>query len=179
LKEAWSNTNNAVLLEKAVHAQEKAIGLSPMQPEPYLDLAKLFEEAKRLDEAKFYYEKAASIHPYTLKYKDEFALFLERNGEPDKAIALWEGLRVFLEKYEPRRMNLIKVYISLSAMYKKTGNLVLFRKYLDLAVNFPDDVIKNEPHDSPVRKSFTDLKKIAQEELGTITGSEHPKFKID
>ena len=179
LKEAWSNTNNTVLLEKAVNAQKKAIGLSPMQPDSYLDLAKLLEEAKRLDGAKFYYEKAASIHPNTLKYKDELALFLERNGEAEKAIALWEGLRVFLEKYEPKRMNLIKVYISLSAMYKKTGNHALLKKYLDLVVNFPDDVIKNEPYDSPVRKSFTDLKKIGQEELGNITGIEHPRFKID
>jgi hypothetical protein len=46
-------------------------------------------------------------------------------------------------------------------------------------VNFPDDVIKNEPHDSPVRKSYTDLKKMAQKELGMITAIEHPKFKID
>ena len=112
LEEAWLNTKNMVLLEKAVNAQKKAIRLSPMRPDSYLDLAKLFEEAKRLDEAKFYYEKAASIYPNTLKYKEELALFSERNGEMDKAIALWEGLKVFLEKYEPKRMNLMKVYIS-------------------------------------------------------------------
>jgi len=179
LKEAWSNTNDTVLLEKAIHAQKKAISLSPMQPEPYLDLATLFEQAKRLDEAKVYYEKAASVHPNTLKYKDELALFFERNGEADKAIALWEGLRVFLEKYEPKRMNLVKVYMSLSAMYKRTGNVALFKKYLELVVNFPDDVINHDPPDSPTRKSFADLKKTAREELGMITGIEHPEFKID
>jgi len=177
LKEAWLNTNNPLLLEKAIHAQKKAIGLSPMQPEPYLELAELFEDAKRLDEARFTYEKAASIYPNTLKYKDELALFLERHGEPEAAIALWEELKVFLEKYEPRRINLLRVYMSLAAMYKKRGNLALFKKYLDSVVNFPDDVIKNEPADSPVRKSFIDLKKLAQEEIDRITRMEHPGSK--
>jgi hypothetical protein len=46
-------------------------------------------------------------------------------------------------------------------------------------VNFPEDAIKNEPYDSPIRKSFTDSKKIAKEELGNLTGIEHPKFKTD
>ena len=76
-------------------------------------------------------------------------------------------------------MNLVRVYMSLSAMYKRTGNLALFKKYLELVVNFPDDVIKNDPPDSPARKGFADLQKIAQEELRSITGIEHPKFKID
>ena len=64
-------------------------------------------------------------------------------------------------------------------MYKKTGNLTLLKKYLDLVVNFPDDVIKNEPYDSPIRKSFSDFKKIAKEELGNLAGIENPKFKTD
>jgi tetratricopeptide (TPR) repeat protein len=168
-----------VLLEKAVNAQKKAIRLSPMRPDSYLDLAKLFEEAKRLDEAKSYYEKAASIYPNTLKYKEELALFFERNGEMDKAIALWEGLKVFLEKYEPKRMNLMKVYVSLSVLYKKLGDLPLLKKYLIIVVNFPDDVIKNEPDDSPTRKNFTDFKKIAKEEIRILAGIENPKFKKD
>jgi tetratricopeptide (TPR) repeat protein len=176
-KEAWLNTNDPLFLEKAVHAQKKAIGLSPMQPEPYLELAKLFEDAKRLDEARFTYEKAASIYPNTLKYKDELALFLERHGETEAAIALWEDLKVFLEKYEPRKMNLLRVYTSLAAMYKKRGNLALFKKYLDSVVNFPEDCIKSEPPGSPVRKSFIDLKKMAEEELDRITRMEHPRSK--
>jgi O-antigen ligase len=177
--DAWLDTKNTALLEKAVNAQKKAISLFPMRADSYLDLAKLLEEAKRLDEAKLYYEKATSINPNTLKYREELALFLERNGEMDKAIALWEGLKVFLEKYDPKGMNLMKAYLHLSAMYKKIGDLSLLKKYLNMVVNFPEDAIKNEPYDSPIRKSFTDSKKIAKEELGNLTGIEHPKFKTD
>lgn len=173
--DAWSDTKNTLLLEKAVQAQKKSIRLFPMHADSYLDLAKLLEKAKRMDEATFYYEKAVSINPYVLKYKEELALFLERTGEVDKAIAVWEGLKIFLEKYEPKRMNLIKVYLSLSAMYKKIGNLVLFKKYLDLVADFPDDVIRNEPPDSSVRKNFIDLKKMARVELGYLAGIENRK----
>ena len=177
--DAWLDTKNTALLEKAVNAQKKAISLFPMRADSYLDLAKLLEEAKRLDEAKLYYEKASSINPNTLKYKGELALFLERNREMDEAIALWEELKTFLEKYDPKGMNLMKAYLHLSAMYKNIGGLPLLKKYLSMVVNFPDDLITNEPYDSPIRKNFTDYKKIAKEELGNLTGIEHPKFKID
>jgi hypothetical protein len=73
----------------------------------------------------------------------------------------------------------MKVYMSLSAMYRKIGNLELFEKYLVLVENFPDDVVKNEPHDSRVRKSFTDLKKMAREQSGMISGIGPPKIKTD
>jgi O-antigen ligase len=164
-KNAWFNTKNTALLERAVNAQKKVISLFPMYADFYLDLAKLLEEARRMDEAKLYYEKAMAINPNTLKYKKEFASFLERNNEMDKAIASWEGLKAFLEKYEPEGMDLMKVYIHLGAIYKKTGNLTLLKKYLNLVMNFPEDLIKKEPNDSPIRKSFINDKKIAEEEL--------------
>jgi O-antigen ligase len=178
-KNVWLNTNNPAFLEKAIDAQKKTISLFPMNADFYLDLAKLLGEAKRLDEAKLYYEKATSLNPNTLKYKEELASFLERNNETDKAIVLWEGMRTFLERYEPKGMNLMKVYAHLGAVYKKMGSPTLVKKYLNLVMNFPDDAIKNEPYDSPIRKSFNDFKKIAKEELGILAGIENPKFKKD
>jgi O-antigen ligase len=167
-KNLWLNTRNEAFLEKAIEAQKRTIQLFPMNADFYLDLANLLEEAKRLGKATFYYEKATSVNPNTLKYKEELASFLERNNDTDKAIASWEGIRVFLEKYEPEGMNLMKVYVHLGAIYKKIGNPILLKKYLDLVMNFPDDAIKNEPYDSPIRKNFTDLKKIAGEELENL-----------
>ena len=139
-----------------------------MQAHLYLDLAKFCEDAKRMDEAEFYYEKAMDINPNTPEYKYTFALFLARNNKTEKAIALWKDLKVFLEKYEPKGIFLMTVYMNLCAAYKKIQNFELLKNHLDLVVGFPDDIIRKEPADSTLRKTFISYKKKAAEELANL-----------
>jgi tetratricopeptide (TPR) repeat protein len=165
---AWFNTKNALFFERAVQYQQKVIRSFPMEADFYLDAAKLYENGKRIDEAQLYYEKAIDINPNTPHYKQELALFLARNNKTERAIALWKDLRVFLERYEPKGIFLMTVYMNLCASYDKMQDNESLGYYLNLVMNFPDDMIREEPADSPITKTFISYKKRAKEELTNL-----------
>lgn len=173
-KSAWLNTKKELFFENATHLQKMAITSSPMNADFYLDLAKLYDEARRSEEAHFYYEEAIRINPNTPKYKHEFASFLARNNETEGAIALWKDLRVFLEKYEPTGIDLMAVYMNLCPAYKKIGNLELLKNCLDLVMSFPDDIIRKEPGNSALRENFISYKKKAADELTNLIKTKNP-----
>lgn len=173
-KNTWLNTKTEPFFENAVHFQKMAIHSFPMQAPLYLDLAKLYEDAKRMDEAEFYYEKSMKIYPNTPEYKYVFALFLARNNKTEKAIAQLENLKVFLEKYEPKGIFLMTVYMNLSEAYKKIHNYELSKIYLDSVVRFPDDIISKEPSDSILKRNFISYKKKATDELTNLMKTNTP-----
>jgi tetratricopeptide (TPR) repeat protein len=162
---AYRNTKNRVFLENAIHAQTKVTNLLPMNADFHLDLAKLYEDAKRMEEAQFYYKKAIDINPFMPQYKEELASFLGRIKKTEKAIILWEDLKTFLEKYEPRGTHLMKVYLCLGINYRKKGDLSLAKKNLGAVINFQDSIGEKETPDSFSRRDFISYKKIADDEL--------------
>jgi tetratricopeptide (TPR) repeat protein len=173
-KNAWSNTKRELFFENAVTSQKMAIHSSPMQAHLYLDLAKLYEDAKWIDETEFYYKKAIEINPNTSEYKYVFALFLARSGQTEKAIAQWENLKVFLEKYEPKGILLMTVYLNLSEAYKKIQNFEGAKTYLDSVVRFPEDLINKEPSDAILKYNFISNKKKAADELTNLMKTNTP-----
>jgi tetratricopeptide (TPR) repeat protein len=167
-KRAYWNTKNKVFLENAIHAQIKVTNLLPLNSDLYLNLAKFCEDAKRIEEAQLYYEKAVSINPHIPRYKEELASFLARNQETGKAIVLWEDLKTFLEKYEPRGTNLMKVYLCLGINYKKKGNLSLAKINLNAVINFEENIVEKEELNSFIRRDFISYKRIAEDELKNL-----------
>ena len=167
-KNAWLTTKKEVFFERAMHSQIMAIHSLPMEADLYLDLARFCEDGKRIEEAQSYYQKAIDINPNTPRYKQELALFLARNNKTERAIVLWKDLGVFLEKYEPKGIFLMTVYMNLCASYHKMQDNELLGYYLDLVVNFPDDMIREEPADSPITKNFISYKNRAKEELSSL-----------
>jgi O-antigen ligase len=168
-KKAWFDTKKETFFEKAVQSQEMVIHSIPMEADFYLDMAKLYEDAKKTEEAQRYFKKAIEINPNMPQYKNEFALFLARNNNTEEAIALWENLSVFLERYDPRGISLMTVYMNLCAEYKKMGRLELLKNYLDLVKYFPDDMLREEPVNPTLRENFISYKKKASDELANLT----------
>jgi O-antigen ligase len=173
-RNAWLNTKRELFFEKALQAQKMVIHSFPMEADPYLDLARLCEEAKRLNLAESYYEKAMKTNPNMPEYKHQLALFSARNNKTDRAIALWEDLKLFLERYEPKGIFLMTVYMNLCGGYKKIQNLERLKKHLNLVVTFSEEVISKEPASSPLREIFISYKKKAANELASLVKRKNP-----
>ena len=164
----WLSTKKELFFEKALQSQRMLVHSFPMEADLYLDLAKFCEGAKRVNLAESYYEKATEINPNMPQYKHELALFSVRNDKTERAVALWEDLKVFLERYEPKGILLMTVYMNLCGAYKKTQSVERFEKHLNLVMTFPDDVISKEPASSPLTEIFISYKKKAADELASL-----------